>query len=285
MYALIALGYTMVYGILRLINFAHGDVFMVGAFVAYFVGLALQAAGAPPGISTALMALLASMLVCGLLGALIERFAYRPLRTAPRISVLITAIGISLLLENLGVVLVGATPRGFPTLLEQRNVCWLMGVPITNYQLLLLGLSLGLMAALQGIVLYTRTGQAMRAVSYDADAARLMGIDVDRVISLTFALGSALAAAAGLLYAMTYPKVEPYMGIFPGLKAFVAAVLGGIGSLPGAVVGGLLMGLCETLVIALGYSTYKDAVAFALLVAVLVARPAGLLGRSGVEKV
>ena len=217
MYALIALGYTMVYGILRLINFAHGDIFMVGAFVACFVGQALAQAGVLPGATTTIVALVVSMAACAVLGGVIERLAYRPLRSAPRIAALITAIGVSLLLENLGIVLLGATPRSFPVLLEERNVCWLLGVPVTNYHLLLFGLAFALMAGLQGIVLYTSIGRAMRAVSLDPDAARLMGIDTDRVISLTFALGSALAAAAGLLYAMTYPKVEPYMGVLPGL--------------------------------------------------------------------
>lgn len=285
MYALIALGYTMVYGILRLINFAHGDVFMVGAFVSYFAISALQQRDAPGGLGVALLALVAAMSVCALLGVAIERLAYRPLRGAPRIASLITAIGVSFLLENLGVVFLGASPRGFPTVMEERTVFFIGNVPVTNIQLLLLGLSFGLMAALQMIVQHTRIGKAMRAVSFDPDAARLMGINVNAVIAFTFVIGSALAAAAGLLYGTRYPKIEPYMGIMPGLKAFVAAVLGGIGNLPGAVVGGLIMGLAETFVSGSSLSTYKDAVAFALLIGILIVRPTGLLGKGLVEKV
>ncbi|MBM3461542.1 MAG: branched-chain amino acid ABC transporter permease [Armatimonadetes bacterium] len=292
MYALIALGYTMVYGILRLINFAHGDVFMVGAYAAYFVGTALTqknpATGAAlmgPGMATAMIALVAAMAVCALLGVTIERFAYRPLRSAPRIAALITAIGVSFLLENLCVVMLGATPRGFPTLIHKHDVFSVAGVPISNYQVMLFILSLLLMGALQYIVQHTMVGKAMRAVSFDQDAARLMGINVNAVIAWTFVIGSALAAAAGMLYAMNYPKVEPYMGIFPGLKAFVAAVVGGIGNIPGAVAGALIMGFAETLVIALGYSTYRDAVAFALLIVILFIRPTGILGKGLVEKV
>jgi branched-chain amino acid transport system permease protein len=285
MYALIALGYTMVYGILRLINFAHGDVFMVGAFISYYVIDALQKPDQPGGLLVAAIAMLCAMAGCALIGVVIERFAYRPLRNAPRIAALITAIGVSFLLENLGVVLLGASPRGFPAVMQERTVLTLGQVKVSNLDVLLLALSFVLMAALQFIVGYTKLGKAMRAVSYDQDAARLMGINVNAVIAWTFVIGSALAAAAGLLYGLRYPKIEPYMGIMPGLKAFVAAVLGGIGNIPGAVIGGLIMGIAETFVAGSSYSTYKDAVAFALLIGILIVRPTGILGKGLVEKV
>jgi branched-chain amino acid transport system permease protein len=294
MYALIALGYTMVYGILRLINFAHGDVFMVGAFVSYFTLTALQDHGWYPSLRTALVALAVAMLCAGMLGAVIERFAYKPLRSAPRIASLITAIGVSFLLENLGVVMVGPTPRAFPPVLTSRVVTGfgrnaetgVYAVPIDNQQMMLLIVSLLLMFVLHVVVQHTQLGRAMRAVSFDADAARLMGIDVDAIISRTFVVGSMLAAAAGLMYGMMYPKVEPYMGIMPGLKAFVAAVLGGIGNIPGAMLGGFLMGLAETYIAGVpSLSTYKDAAAFAILIGILLVRPAGLMGKGLVEKV
>ncbi|MGH7726532.1 MAG: branched-chain amino acid ABC transporter permease [Candidatus Eiseniibacteriota bacterium] len=283
-YALIALGYTMVYGILRLINFAHGDVFMIGAFFAYYAagwwGVALN-----PTPGGALLVLFASMAGAGLLGFLIERLAYKPVRRSSRLTALITAIGVSLLLENGGLLLFGTDPKLFPQLTKVQNIHLGMGVTVTNVQLIILVVSIGLMTALRWIVLYTKVGKAMRAVSYNRDAATLMGINTDRIISFTFVLGAALAAAAGVLVGLMNPKIDPLMGIMPGLKAFVAAVLGGIGNIPGAVLGGLIMGLVEVLVVGYVSSTYRDAIAFILLIAILLFRPAGLLGKHQAEKV
>lgn len=279
-YALIAVGYTMVYGIIKLINFAHGDVFMVGAFVAYF-GFAVWNLPWP-------LAVLVAMLACALLGMLIERLAYRPLREkgAPRIAALITAIGVSLFIEYFASLkfVFGPNFRNVPRVLPDQR--WnLGGITITNVQVLVVVTVILLVVLLQFIVYRTKIGKAMRAVSLDQDAARLMGIDVDRVISYTFALGSALAAAAGALFAMLYPQIWPFMGITQGLKAFAAAVLGGIGSLPGALLGAILMGQAEVMTAAYITTDYRDAVAFAILILVLLVRPAGLLGKAGPEKV
>ena len=282
-YALIALGYTMVYGVLRLINFAHGDVYMVGAYAGLFCAGWLRA-GSEPSLGKALLVLVFAMAVCALLGMIIERGAYRPLRRQPRLTSLITAIGVSLFLENLGNVLFGARPRAFPEIIKNRQV--VMGdIVLGTHQLLVLGIAVALMVLLQFIVHRTRIGKAMRAVSYSADAARLMGIPTDTVIAFTFATGSALAAAAGVLVGLYLPRVDPLMGLIPGLKAFVAAVLGGIGNIPGAVVGGLVMGVAETFVVAYVTSTYRDAVAFAILILILLFRPSGLLGKHETEKV
>src|SRR5438105_3840691 len=255
----------MVYGVLRLINFAHGDVYMIGAMVAYYAARALLA----PGTSSAaafFALLLLSMVSCGALGFLIERLAYRPLRGAPKLTALITAIGVSLLLENGGQLVFGPDPKFFPQLLETRELSPGSGIVVTNVQLLVLCVSITLMVGLQFLVFRTRVGAALRAVSYSAEAASLMGIDVDRVISLTFVLGSMLAGAAGVLVGLSNPKVEPLMGIMPGLKAFVAAVVGGIGNIPGAMAGGILMGLSEVLVVGYVSSTYRDAIAFVMLI-------------------
>ena len=284
LYALIALGYTMVYGVLRLINFAHGDVYMIGAMVAYYAARALL----PPGTASAgaFFALLAlSMIACGALGMVIERLAYRPLRHAPKLTALITAIGVSLLLENGGQLLFGPDPKFFPQLLETRELSPGSGIVVTNVQILVLAVSVTLMIGLQFLVFHTRVGTALRAVSYSAEAASLMGINVDRVISLTFLLGSMLAGAAGVLVGLSNPKIEPLMGIMPGLKAFVAAVVGGIGNIPGAMAGGILMGLSEVLVVGYVSSTYRDAIAFVILILVLLVRPSGLFGASLQEKV
>ena len=284
LYALIALGYTMVYGVLRLINFAHGDVYMIGAMVAYYAARALLA----PGTSSAaafFALLLLSMVSCGALGFLIERLAYRPLRHAPRLTALITAIGVSLLLENGGQLVFGPDPKFFPQLLETRELSPGSGIVVTNVQILVLSVSITLMLGLQFLVFRTRVGTALRAVSYSAEAASLMGIDVNRVISLTFVLGSMLAGAAGVLVGLSNPKIEPLMGIMPGLKAFVAAVVGGIGNIPGAMAGGILMGLSEVLVVGYVSSTYRDAIAFVILIVVLLVRPSGLFGASFEEKV
>jgi branched-chain amino acid transport system permease protein len=284
LYALIALGYTMVYGVLRLINFAHGDVYMIGAMVAYYAARAMLSPGSSS--ATAFFGLLAlSMVSCGALGLVIERLAYRPLRHAPKLTVLITAIGVSLLLENGGQLLFGPDPKFFPQLLETRELSPGSGIVVTNVQILVLAVSVTLMVGLQLLVFHTRIGTALRAVSYSAETASLMGIDVDRVISLTFVLGSMLAGAAGVLVGLSNPKIEPLMGIMPGLKAFVAAVVGGIGNIPGAMAGGILMGLSEVLVVGYVSSTYRDAIAFVILILVLLVRPSGLFGASLQEKV
>jgi len=284
-YALIALGYTMVYGILRLINFAHGDIYMVGAFAAYFLASATGAGGANASPAMALVILLASMLICALLGMAIEFFAYRPVRRSSRLTALITAIGVSLFLENFGIRVFGADPKFFPQLIAPRRIQLLEGVVVTNHQITVVLVSIFLMIALTLFVHRTRTGKAMRAVAFHRDAASLMGIPVNRIITITFAIGSALAAAAGVLVGLTNPKIEPLMGIMPGIKAFVAAVLGGIGSIPGAVIGGLLMGVSEYLVVGYVSSTYRDGIAFVILILVLLIKPAGLLGRNVAEKV
>jgi len=284
LYALIALGYTMVYGVLRLINFAHGDVYMIGAMVAYYAArLLLPPETESAGAFFALLAL--SMVTCGALGFAIERLAYRPLRSAPRITALITAIGVSLLLENGGQLVFGPDPKFFPQLLATRELSPGSGIVVTNVQLLMLGVSITLMVGLQFLVFRTRVGTAIRAVSYSPETASLMGIDVNRVISLTFVLGSMLAGAAGVLVGLSNPKIEPLMGIMPGLKAFVAAVVGGIGNIPGAMAGGILMGLSEVLVVGYVSSTYRDAIAFVILIVVLLVRPSGLFGTAMQEKV
>ena len=284
-YALIALGYTMVYGILRLINFAHGDVYMVGAFAAYFLARWTGAGGANASLGAALLVLLGAMVFCALLGVLIELFAYRPVRKSGRLTALITAIGVSLLLENLGIRIFGADPKFFPQLIPPRRVEIAEGVMVTNHQITVVAVSILLMVGLTLFIHRTRTGKAMRAVAFNRDAASLMGIPVNRIITITFAIGSALAAAAGVLVGLTNPRIEPLMGIMPGIKAFVAAVLGGIGSIPGAVIGGLLMGVSEYLVVGYISSTYRDAIAFIILILVLLLKPAGLLGRNVAEKV
>ena len=284
-YALIALGYTMVYGILRLINFAHGDVYMVGAFTAYFSARALGAGGANPSLGLALLVLVISMIACAVLGVLIEFFAYRPVRRSSRLTALITAIGVSLLLENLGIRIFGADPKFFPQLVPPRSITLTEGVVVTNHQVTVVLVSMALMVGLTLFITKTRTGKAMRAVAFNRDAASLMGIPVNRIITITFAIGSALAAAAGVLVGLTNPKIEPLMGIMPGVKAFVAAVLGGIGSIPGAAIGGLTMGVSEYLVVGYVSSTFRDAIAFVILILVLLIRPTGLLGRNVAEKV
>jgi branched-chain amino acid transport system permease protein len=283
-YALIALGYTMVYGVLKLINFAHGEVYMVGAMTGYYTAHTLGFA-AEPSLPGLFVVLVLSMATCALLGATIERVAYRPLRSAPRLASLITAIGISLLLQNGGQLLFGADPKFFPSLVEANEVVRAGSLAVSNIQLFVFGTAMALMVGLQLVVTRTRFGRAMRAVSVDAPAAALMGVPVDRVISGTFMLGSALAAAAGILVGLSNPKIDPLMGLLPGLKAFVAAVLGGIGSIPGAMVGGLLLGVVETLVSAYISSTYHDAIAFVILIAILLYRPTGLFGTGQVEKV
>jgi branched-chain amino acid transport system permease protein len=283
-YALIALGYTMVYGILRLINFAHGDVYMLGAFFAYYVTRWMGAAQDPNPMKAAIV-LLVAMAGCGITGVVIERAAYKPVRKSSRLAALITAIGVSLLLENGGLMLFGADPKFFPQIIPAHNIALGGGVTISNQQIIVLVVSVVLMFGLRFIVMHTRVGKAMRAVSHNHMAAALMGISVDRIITFTFMLGSMLAAAAGVLVALQNPKIDPLMGIMPGLKAFVAAVLGGIGNVPGAVIGGLVMGIAEVMVVGYLSPTYRDAIAFVLLIVILLVRPAGILGKNTAEKV
>jgi len=283
-YALIALGYTMVYGILSLINFAHGDLVMVGAYAGLFASLALGAAD-HPSIGKFLLVLLIAMAASSLFGLAIERFAYRPLRNVPRLNLLITAVGVSLLLENLGQVIFGATPRVFPDILPPFTVFQSGQIAVTNQQLTVFGTALFLMVVLEWIVQKTQLGRAMRAVSHSHETASLVGIPTDRIIAITFAMGSALAAAAGILIGISYPRVDPLMGVMIGMKAFVAAVLGGIGSIRGAVVGGFLMGITESMVVGYGSSTYRDAIAFIILILILLFKPAGLFGKYQPEKV
>lgn len=285
-YALIALGYTMVFGILQLINFAHGDVYMLGAFIGFYVANFLGLSH-NPGFGALTIALIAAMAGCGAVGFCIERFAYRPLRKSPRINVLITAVGVSLFLEFGGQVLFGANPKFFPTLIEpgQALTFYHDQIQVNRLQLIVFIVSLLLMIGLRFVIFNTKPGKAMRAVSFNHTNAALMGISVDRTISFTFILGSALAGAAGILVGLTYPKIDPLMGVMFGLKAFVAAVVGGIGNVTGAVVGALLMGVAESMVVAYGASTYRDALVFIILIFILLFRPAGLLGKYVPEKV
>jgi branched-chain amino acid transport system permease protein len=283
-YALIALGYTMVYGILRLINFAHGDVYMLGAFFGLYLARWMRA-GTDPDPIRAMLVLLGAMAGCGVVGYLIERFAYKPVRKSSRLAALITAIGRSLLLENGGMMIFGADPKFFPQVIRSQQIVLGGGVAISNQQLIVIFVSLALMFVLRIIVMNTRVGKAMRAVSHSHTAAALMGISVDRIITFTFVLGSMLAAAAGVLVGLQNPRIEPYMGIMPGLKAFVAAVLGGIGNIPGAVLGGLVMGVAEVMVVGYLSPTWRDAIAFVLLIVILLVRPAGILGQQVAEKV
>jgi branched-chain amino acid transport system permease protein len=282
-YALIALGYTMVYGVLRLINFAHGDIYMLGAFSGYYLANALQL-DTHPSVPGAIAVTIGAMGICALVGVGIERLAYRPVRHHSRLTALITAIGVSLLLEYGGQVVFGASPRFFPQMIRSRTY-ELGGAQITNQNLLIVVGAVLVMVALQFIVHRTRMGKAMRATSYNLNVAKLMGINTDRVIAFTFALGSALAAAGGVLVALAIPRIDPLMGLMTGLKAFVAAVLGGIGNIPGAMIGGMLIGLMETWLGATSYSTYRDAVAFSVLVLILLFRPAGIMGTAVPEKV
>ena len=272
-YALIALGYTMVYGIVKLINFAHGDILMLGAYSGYFV---LRWLGTTP-LAMA-VAFIFAMIVCAVVSLLMERLAYRPLRQAPRLNSLITAIAISLILQNGVRVLpfIGPNPRQYPTM-ETVNISF-GNFSISNIQFVVIILSAVLMVILNYIINYTKIGKAMRAVSYDLQAASLMGISVNKTISFTFALGAVLAACGGVLYASAYPQIDPTMGTMPGLKAFVAAVLGGIGSVPGAMLGGYILGIAETLTKGYLPSQYADAISFSILIIILLVKPTGIMG-------
>ncbi|MDR0922342.1 MAG: branched-chain amino acid ABC transporter permease [Lactobacillales bacterium] len=275
-YALLALGYTMVYGIIKLINFAHGDIYMVGAFMGSFLISKVHLGFFP--------SLIIAMIGSAILGVVIEFLAYRPLRKSTRIAALITAIGVSFLLENLMIYFFGSQTRSFPQAIELKQF-HVGAIQVSNVQLIILVTSIILMILLQLIVKKTKMGKAMRAVSVDSDAAQLMGINVNRTISFTFALGSALAGAGGVLIGLYYNSIDPLMGVTPGLKAFVAAVLGGIGLIPGAAIGGFVIGLLETLTSAIGLSDYRDAVVYAVLIIILLVRPAGILGKNVKEKV
>lgn len=282
-FALIALGYTMVYGVLRFINFAHGDVFMLGAFIGFYA--APKVAGFLPqgSVGATLVVLIIAMVLCAVIGMVIEVLAYRPLRSRPKLTVLITAIGVSFLLEYGGQLVFGPDPKAFE-LMPAKNIEFL-GLTITTHTLLVFAVTAFLLVTLQFIVLKTKIGTAMRALSFNPQAAALMGINNNHIISFTFGLGSALAGAGGILYAMNYPSIDPLMGIMPGLKAFVAAVLGGIGNIPGAALGGLIIGVTETLIAGSVGSIFRDGVAFAVLILILLFKPSGILGKNEVEKV
>lgn len=276
-YALIAIGYTMVYGIIGLINFAHGDVFMVGAYFGFFAVTNLHLTFIPT--------LLVAMGGAALAGVVIEKVAYKPLRKSPELSILITAIAMSVLLENLVRLKMTTDPQTYPESLLPQKVIHFAGLSIDNRQIIIIIISIILVVILQYIVFKTKTGKAMRAASFDKDAAALMGINVNSIISITFAIGSALAGAAGVLVGILYSSIDPYMGIMPGLKAFVAAVLGGIGIIPGALLGGIIMGLVETFSKVYISSSYSDAIAFSILIIILIVKPSGLLGKKTREKV
>lgn len=268
----------MVYGIIKLINFAHSDVYMLGAYIGYVCMTKLKLGFLP--------SLLISMALCTLIGVLIEKIAYKPLRNATRIAVLITAIGVSLFLEYTTMAIAGANVRTYPPLTGFMNMSFEIGsVSITMMQIIIVSVTIVLMVLLQFIVKKTRIGKAMRAVSLDSDAAELMGINVNTTISFTFALGSALAGAAGIMVGNYYNSINPLMGMLPGLKAFVAAVFGGIGIIPGAMIGGYFIGIVEVLVSGYGNSMYRDGVVFAILILVLIIKPTGLLGKNTREKV
>lgn len=283
-YALIALGYTMIYGIMKLINFAHGEIVMIGGYVTVIV---MQMLGVTPNMSLPmllamlLLVLIASMFISSLVGVIMERFAYRPLRNAPTVNLLITAIGVSILIQNLVRIFIGAKPQSTEKIVNGT-------IPSTNIQyvdLTIILMSGVLLLLLMYIVYKTKMGKAMRAVSQDTVAATLMGINVNRIVALTFALGSSLAAVAGFMYVLKYSTIEPTSGTMIGLKAFISAVLGGIGSLPGAMVGAFLIGGIETFTNAFGYSSWSDAVVFIILIIILLVKPAGLFGKNVKEKV
>jgi len=286
-YALIALGYTMVYGVLRFINFAHSDVLMLGAFAAYYLAPMVARVLGAASVPTALVVMVLSAAICAVIGMTIEFLAYRPLRHRPRLTVLITAIGVSLFIEYTGQheKVFGAATKPFPELLPKKEI--IMGaMRCSSNDLVVLALTAVLLAAMWFIVQRTKIGMAMRAVSFNEQAASLMGVNVNAIISFTFAIGSALAAIGGIFYSMRAPGIEPLMGVQPGLRAFIAAVLGGIGNLPGAALGGLVLGLIETFFGGMpGLSDYRDGIAFALLILILLFRPAGLLGKLQMEKV
>jgi branched-chain amino acid transport system permease protein len=286
-YALIALGYTMVYGVLRFINFAHSDVMMLGAFAAYFLAPVVAKIFPAQSYSGALLVMVLSAAICAVIGILIEFLAYRPLRRRPKLTVLITAIGVSLFLEFTcqHQAVFGAATKPFPKLVPEHDFQW-GGLSVNSSDVGVLIVTALLLVALWWIVQRTRVGVAMRAVSFNEKAAALMGVNINNIISFTFGLGSALAAVAGIFYSMRAQGIEPLMGIQPGLRAFTAAVVGGIGNLPGAALGGILLGLLETFAGGVPFlSNYRDGISFAILILILLFKPAGLLGKATVEKV
>ncbi len=286
-YALIAIGYTMVYGVLKFINFAHGDVFMLGSFAGFYLAPQVGKVLPLPGWGGWLATMLLAMLVCAIIGIVIEFLAYRPLRSRPRLTVLITAIGVSLFIEYVcqHKAVFGAAQKAFPRLLDTGTVS-LGGLSFSTTQIVVITVTTLLLAVLTFIVKKTKLGMAMRAVSHNAQAASLMGINISFIISFTFGLGSALAGAGGVLFGMTYTGIDPLMGINVGIKAFIAAVLGGIGNLPGAALGGVLLGVVESFAGGIsGLSTYRDGIAFAILILILIFRPTGLLGSKQIEKI
>lgn len=275
-YALIAIGYTMVYGIIKLINFAHGEIMMFGAYFAFIAATSFQ--------MPVWAILLLVMTIMAIIGVAIEFVAYRPLRNAPRLSALITAIGVSLFLQNLALIIFKPEPKIMPKLFPEMTFN-IGGIDISSTTLITIGLSLVFMVLLDLYIRKTKQGRAMRAVSEDKDAAILMGVNVNRTISLTFALGSALGALGGILYSVAYIQIYPTMGVMPGLKAFIAAVLGGIGIVPGAMLGGFIIGMVETLTKAYLSTTWADAIVFGILIIVLLFKPTGILGKNTREKV
>jgi branched-chain amino acid transport system permease protein len=295
-YALVALGYTMIYGILKLLNFAHGDVYMVGAYTGYFVLTGLGGPLAPrvPIVVLILLMFLAAMVVCGLLGVVIERFAYRPLRNAPRIAPLITALGVSFFLQATAQLLFGAQIRRYDIFNLDNSVLFTKGIHSTVFgvfidlsliRIIVILAAIFLMIALALFVARTQIGKAMRATSYDREAAAMMGINVDRVIVVTFFIGSALAGAAGVMVGLVFSQVSTFMGFQAGLKAFTAAVIGGIGNIPGAMLGGFIVGLAESFAQGYWSSTFKDVIVFGILIAFMLLRPSGLLGSPAINKV
>ena len=279
LYALLAIGYTMVYGILRLINFAHGDIFMVGGYVAFY---AMATFLLPWYLSFPL-----AILMTVLLGVLVERIAYKPLRNSPKISIMISAIGVSFLLENLGIMVFGGIPKAFPTIPLFNTVVTAANISFTSLNFIIPITTLIALIILFTVIHRTKTGMAMRAVSKDYEAARLMGIDVNLIITVTFGIGSGLAALGACMWVMKYPQLIPLMGLMPGLKCFIAAVVGGIGDVRGAVLGGFILGVCEIMFVAFfpGLSGYRDAVAFLLLILILLLKPSGIMGKNVAEKV
>lgn len=274
-YALIALGYTMVYGVLTMINFAHGDFFMLGAFICFLGAVYFKLSLIP--------LMIASMTGVAALAAITERLAYRPLRSAPRVSAIITALGVGIFLENFTLGLC-PYPQHIPSVVENASIQF-AGLTVSSLQAVLIGLSLALMLALHYVVQRTRFGMALRAVAWDRDAAALMGIPVDRVISATFLIGGALAGAAGALYGISYPVIDPYIGIMIGWKAFISAVVGGIGDIRGAMLGGFILGMVEIMTVSFMPSTYRDFVVFSILIVLLILRPHGILGKPRTQKI
>ena len=279
LYALIAIGYTMVYGILRLINFAHGDIFMLGAYITYY---GLLFTSIPWWI-----VFIFSSVITGIIGLLLERLAYKPLRGAPRITILISAIGASFFLENLGVVVFGGRPKAFPTPAVFNKIINIGGVSVSIVTFIIPVVTILLLIGLTYFISKTKTGMAMRALSKDYEAASLMGININRIISITFFIGSFLAAVGGIMWGIKFPQLMPLMGVMPGLKCFIAAVIGGIGNITGAVIGGFILGLGEILLVAFlpQLTGYRDAFAFVLLIIILLIKPTGLMGEKITEKV